>query len=68
MTSKTDLPPVLIRAFPQQVVGAFLIGPAMDLVTREAGDLALEQGERGVGRVSGNIIDRMMIFLVVMTV
>jgi hypothetical protein len=67
MTSKTDCSPVLIRAASQQVVGAFLIGSAMDLVTREARDLPLVHGERGVGWVRGNIVNWMMIFLVVMT-
>jgi hypothetical protein len=66
MTSKTDYSPVLIGTASQQTVGAFLIGSTMDLVTREARDLALERGELGVGWVRGNIIYWMMIFLVVM--
>src|SRR5512143_1298551 len=68
MTSKTDFPPVLIGASSQQTVGAFLVWSAVNLVTREARDLTLEQGERGAGRARGNIINRMVIFFVVMTI
>ena len=48
--------------------GAFISRSAMHLMTGQALDLAFEQGEWGVGWVRGDIINRMMIFFVVMTV
>jgi hypothetical protein len=67
MTSKADLPLVLIGASPEQFFCPFLSGSTVNLMTGQAPDLALVEGKRVVCRTGRHKIDWMMVFSIVMT-
>lgn len=67
MTSKADLPLILIGAAPEKFFCPILPGSTVHLMTGQASDLALGEGKWVVCRIGRHKIDRMMVFSIVMT-
>jgi hypothetical protein len=68
MALETDRPSVRVRPSPEQFRGSFMIRSAVYLMTGEAPDLAVEKRKRHAGRIGRREKDRMVVYLVVMTV